>query len=213
MKKISFVIVVFLSTLVFKYKAIAQETYLLHPFYGDNISFWGGGMHYVNTHDVYRTSKQPLAYEYHGYSFGLVFNDNNLWKGFGVLWSMYWNLNLSFPENSLYEIYGIESSFYNQLHVSFKLPLSNEFAIGIHSGPGLTFGLFHSNLSEEEEFRAYKEKWYKRIDLSLDYAFYIEYRKTRFEVTWTRGLRNNGIESNPFRRNRFMAGLIFFSFK
>lgn len=204
---------VLLTIIMFQGFIQAQNTYLLHPFYGDNISFWGGSMQYVNTHDVYRNTKKPLDYEFHGYSFGLVFNNNNLWNGIGVLWSIYWNLNLSFPENSLYKIYAIESSIYHQLHASFKLPLSNDFAIGLHAGPGLAFGIFHTDLSTEEEFRAYKEKWYKRLDFSFDYAFYIEYRKTRFEITWARGLRNNGEDANPFHRNRLMAGLVFFSYK
>lgn len=194
----------------------AQKTYLFYPFYGDDIKYMGYSINYLNSHDVNCASGKPLDYEYHGYSFGVVMNDNNIWHGLGILWSLHWDLSLAFPENSLYEILGAESSFYHQLHLSFKLPLSNDFALGFHTGPGLVFGIanvFYGDVGEEDDFRPFKEKWFKRFNFSYDYAVYLEFRTWRFEVSWIKGLRDNGSELDPLRRNRIMFGFVKFDFE
>lgn len=191
----------------------AQKTYLFHPFYRDDISNVGLNWFYTNKQEA--SPSFSLKDGCHGYSILGVIKNHHWGYGFGL----HWSINLLELGGFGNKISFFEGGFYSTLHLDFKLPFSNNVALGVHTGPGLSFSYlgYRSFRDENGDFIGsdypFKDDLYKRFNFTYDVAVYIEYLPIRFEVCRSFGLTNHGTEQSPLKRDRLMIGIVWFGFE
>ena len=159
----------------------------------------------------------------HGVAMGAVVQGN--W-GYGI--GLYWAFNGEFyfstnnptetyqasSVNEAFDFYG-EFTFQMPLHLALTVPLTDDFAVGFHTGPGLTL----TYISMFSDLRGYFDDWsglgdaLNVINLTYDFACYIEFRGIRLESQWSYGLIKNGDNSSGWDRvvrDKFAVGLTIF---
>lgn len=145
--------------------------------------------------------------------------------GYGI--GLYWGANLEFylstnnptavyQANSVNEAFDtyIEFTLNAPLHLAFKLPLRDNFALGFHTGPGVTL----SYIAFFSDMRGYFDDWFclgdgiKVFNLTYDFALFTEIGSIRFDVQWSTGLINQQSSSDwdKLTRNKFSIGLTRF---
>lgn len=182
--------------------SFAQKTYLRYPFYHDDIRNVGKAHYYVNLLDCKDgLGSKPLLW-HHGYCTGLVIN-YHCGYGFGLHFGIqYVEATLTMEEPFADNVSGIGLSSYFAPHMDFKLPFSNDFALGLHSGPGIGYGISGGVYV------------YDIVSLSYDVACYLEHRRFRLEASYSWGLLSIGLLTSTTvgPRNRMMFGIVWFKY-
>ena len=206
MERNKFVIILLLLSSAIN--SFGQKTYLNYPFYRDGISNLGSSYYYMRKQDI-NTPRTPTPdWYYIGYSYGLVKN-THFNNGIGLHWGLQW-LESLMPIGDFYQYAGIEMSVNSTLHLDFKLPLSNDFAFGFHTGPGLTVSYLGVRTEKGYTHRPFQGVGLKRFDFSYDCAIYMEIIRYRLEVSWSKGLTDH---YGKYHRNKLMIGVVYFPFE
>lgn len=191
--------------------SFGQKTYLNYPFYRDGIKKLGRSYYYMGRFDADGRSYSHL--NYHGYSMGLLL-DLHFDYGIGM------NIGAQFFEFSFinrqgYGFYGVEINVDLIAHLDFKIPLSNDFALGTHTGLGIAPNFLSWRFAHDYSVLFLPldndlESFYP-LDLFYGWAVYMEHRRYRIELSWAIGL-NDHYGFSP-RQNKLMLGLVYFGFK
>lgn len=159
----------------------------------------------------------------HGMSLGMAVQSNWLY-GLGLYWNLTMDMYLSTNNatattvaetpSEAYDTY-FELGFQMPLHLAFKLPLANVFAIGFHTGPGITascLAIYRDTRGYFESMSPLKEKVFLYYNVTYDCAVFFELFNCRVDVQWSTGLINQ--QSSPqwdkLTRNKFTVGLTIF---
>lgn len=194
-----------------------HQTGLHMGYTSQQFKFYSGDYYFVS--DGIWGDKNRL----HGFDIGVVVQGN--W-GYGI--GLYWALHTEFyfstnnptetyhatSVNGAYDFYG-EFTFQMPLHLALKIPLTDDFALGFHTGPGITL----TYISMFNDFRGYFDDWsglgdqLNVINLTYDFALYLEFNKIRLESQWSYGFTNNKNYASGLDRvvrNKFTIGLTIF---
>ena len=165
----------------------------------------------------------------HGGALGIIVQGN--WGyGIGLYWGMLWEFYMSSNDPTAYDyayyaedafdLY-LETALSMPLHLQFKVPLSDNFAVGAHSGLGATWSFIGEYSDSRGYFADYEplgeHGHLKKINLTWDFALLLQFETFRFDIQWSRGLTNHvmyygedGSTMDMTRRNKFTFGFTVF---
>ncbi len=156
----------------------------------------------------------------HGLDMGLI-AQGTIDYGIGIYIGL--DMELYFSSNTPSQTYGAgtieevfdsytELTFEIPLHIQFKQPLSDIFAIGAHTGPGMTLScmaLFEDTRGYYSDYDAIGDG-VNVFNLTWDFAVFMELENVRLDAMWSTGLinvTNGGWDADKVTRNKFSLGI------
>lgn len=173
-------------------------------------------------HAYYRGMWQNDENEFlHGITLGAIVQPN-LFYGLGIYTGFCMDMYVSFndpPEvnnattfDEAFTTY-MEVSFNIPLHLGFTFPLTENFAIGFHTGPSMSLAcvsMYEDSRGKYDDKSVLGEDGRMKVwNFTYDLALFLQIHKVRFDIQWSSGLNDHGLATDSSwktYRDRFLLG-------